>query len=68
VFISYTGGDKALADEARRRLEARGVPSFAFDHDMRLGDGIVATIKAEIDRSTHVVVVATATSMGIKPH
>ncbi|MGD9879241.1 toll/interleukin-1 receptor domain-containing protein [Reyranella sp.] len=63
VFISYSGGDKLIADDVRRRLQARKIPSFAFDHDMVPGDEIVARIKAEIDRSSHIVVVATRESM-----
>lgn len=68
VFVSYTGADKHLADDARERLRSRGIPTFAFDHDMKPGDKIVATVKDEVSRSTHLVVIATSTSMWAKPH
>ena len=63
VFISYYGGDKVIADNVRGRLQARGVPSFALEHDMVPGDEIIGKIKAEIERSSHIVVVATRESM-----
>lgn len=68
VFISYSGGDRAIADDVRTRLQARQIPDFAFEHDMAPGDEIVVRIKAEIDLSSHIVVVATRESMGVKPH
>jgi hypothetical protein len=63
VFISYNGGDQVIADDVRGRLQARGVPSFAFEHDMVPGDEIIGKIKAEIERSSHIIVIATRESM-----
>jgi TIR domain len=59
VFVSHSWRDKPLARRIARRLAHRGVSVWIDESEMQLGDRLTARVTAEIERSTHFVVLLT---------
>jgi hypothetical protein len=63
VFVSHATADKWIARTICEKLEARGVPTFRDDRDIKGGDDIPEEIQRELSRSDELLVLLTPNSV-----
>ena len=62
VFLSHSHHDKHAARRLARELRPYGVPTWVDEAELRLGAELTATLRARIEESAVVVVIASAAS------
>lgn len=64
VFVSYSHKDKSLALRIERRLKAFGVETLRDENDFQRGSTLPKEVERNIDRSTHMIVIASDAAAG----
>ena len=62
VFVSHNSADKPLSRRVARRLHHAGAEVILDEIDLEPGQPLTESLSQEIDRSTHLVVIWTATA------
>lgn len=62
VFVSHNSADKPLSRRVARRLHHAGAEVILDEVDLEPGQPLTESLRQEIDRSTHLVVIWTATA------
>ena len=62
VFLSHNSADKPLARRVARRLHHAGAAVILDEVDLEPGQPLTESLRQEISRSTHLVVIWTATA------